>query len=506
MAQRVFERSLAASSVAGLARMAWCAGWLASLVACSSPPPPAVEADASAEASPPVVVAPLGSPARDVPLDGTSGAYPGTVGHAVDYAVYMGMYTAVSRLAGDESGDSGVTYNPAAETRPKGTLLTLFFTANVDGEREDCGCKKNPMGGLTRKAHVIKGAGGTSVALEQPDAVAVVDAGNLLFANGQVQRLGDKQRQVALIQAEAIVESFNAIGCEAFAVGQNDLAMGLETLQGLRRKATFPWVSANLKAKGRTELLFEPFVVRELGGRKVAFVGLIEPEATPNYYQERGVEVLDPAQALKAQGPRLAASGADTVVLLSNLGVTRTQSLLDELGGAVPVHAVVVSGTRRSTYQPIWTAAEVPMVEPGSRGKHLGRLDLHIVDGGVAFDPGRKPFTKVAAQYLGAYRSLHNARRSEAEGQHEGADAARMERYRRNLEFAVKRLRTVEAGLPGEVKLGETEEAPRSWLRVVIAPLPIELPQDPAVRSILDKHQKRVEKIMGPLPAPGGGH
>jgi len=450
-------------------------------------------------------VAPLAGPARGLGLDGALNAYPTTVGQAVDYAIYMGFYEAVGKLAGDVSGDSGVTYNPMSETRPKGMLLTFFFTGNVDGEREDCGCKKNPMGGLTRKAHLVTSASKAAHPLEQPDGLAVVDAGNLLFASSSVRKLGDKQQQAALLQAEAIVESFNVIGCDAFGVGQNDVAMGVEALGKLRRKATFPFVSANLRARGGKALMFEPFVVREVGDRKVAFVGLTDPEAPEGYFAERGVEVLEPKAALEAQAPRMKAAGADMVVLLSNLGVTRTQALIDGLDlAATPVHVAAVSGTRRSTYQPLWTRNAVPLVESGSRGKYLGRLDLHVLNGEVRFDPGKKGHTKAAGQYLSAYRSLHSARRALAQAGQDHVDATREERYRRNLDFAVKRLRTIEDGLPSDVSLTNAAPAPTNWLRVSIAPLPIELPQDERVRAILDRYQQRVEQLIGPTPQ--GGH
>src|SRR6185503_4942863 len=79
------------------------------------------------------------------------------------------------------SGPPGVTAAPGAagKTGPapsEGTRrLVLFYTAEVHGAVEPCGCTSDPLGDISRLAAVMADArrGGT--------AVALLDAGSLLY-------------------------------------------------------------------------------------------------------------------------------------------------------------------------------------------------------------------------------------------------------------------------------------------------------------------------------------
>ncbi len=496
--------------------------------ACSNDPPPSVEppapqADAGVSAIPPGPVVPLTVPAREIPFREEAKIYPRLAGEAVDAAIYMGAYEAMAALS-RKLDPVGAEHNGAptgaakAVERPKGTLLSLWYTGNVHGEREDCGCKKNPLGGLTRKATMIQDAPKAGRELDRPDGQLILDAGDLLFAGTHVSRLSETDHKIALIQAEAIVMAFNLIGCAAFSPGEVDLALGLEALLGLKGKAKFPWVSANMRRASDKALIFEPFVVTEAAGLKTLIVGLTNPEsAIKDYYVQAGVEIQDPAEALKAQAEAIRGAGADVVILLSNLGIEGTSKLLEGLDrGALPVTLALVSNTSRSTYTPIWVAG-VPIFEPGSRGKFMGRADLHVVDGKVAFVPEESGQVSLVRDYMNAYRSLHHARRAVSEivnvktpsaplkadagveAALEDPDAARNARIERNLTLAAERLKRIEEGLPAKIDVVATPVETQSWIFNQVTPVELSIVQDKAVRRLLDDYEKKVAPLR---PAP----
>ncbi len=477
-------------------RWAWMGGVLAWLVACA-PQAPEPGAGQRGEASAPVSAAatpPLPGPAREVSLPVSAGAparYPVTVGQAVDHAIYRGLYEAVSPLSDLAQGG---TPDVSVPDQPRGQVLTVYYTGNVHGEVEDCGCKKNPMGGLARKAQLIATSSQTEVALDRPDGFAVVDAGDLFFKSPQVGQLGERERKVTLLVADAVVEALNTMPTDAFSPGRLDLAMGAKETERLRKASRFPWVSANLRRQGQAGLWLPPFVVKEVAGRKLAFVGLID-EQDPAALREVGFEADEPRQALLAQAAPLRAAGVEGIVLLSNLGVNRTEQLVDGLDRAsLPVVLAVASGTRRTTFQPIWTPRlEVPLVESGAQGKHLGRVDLHVIEGKLEVASGKSPAGSAATHYIGSYRSVHNARRTLAESS--AQDAPTQERLKRSLDLSLQRLKAVEGTLPDAAP--KAAAGPTSWLRSRVVPLPTSMEEEPRVRAVLDRYKARVEAAGG---------
>jgi 2',3'-cyclic-nucleotide 2'-phosphodiesterase (5'-nucleotidase family) len=425
----------------------------------------------------------------------------------VDTAIYRGLYDAmgeVTRLMGPPStshNGSPPAPNDVAD-RPKGQLLTLWFTGNVHGEREDCGCKHHPRGGLARKATLIQQGANPSRELDRPDAQLILDAGNLLFPGPHVAQLADAPRKAKLLEAEAVVESFNLIGCDAFLVGALDLAMGLEPLLALKQRARFPWISANLHRKGEAATLFPPFVVTEKMGKKILVVGVTSASSQDlAALQAAGLEITDPKAALLSQREAIAAQKPDLVILLSNLGMDATVALGAEQDvRALPVHVALVSGSSRQTYQPVFSQS-VPVLEADQRGKFLGRLDVHIVDHEVVFAPEEPKGLAQVREYMDSYRSVFHARRSVFQVRDAPEADPRAQQIRRNLPLALERLAQVERGLPGSVQLHQAP-ASKSWLLTQMIPVELDLAQDPKVRKLLDGYIKKTAPLLPAPPKP----
>ena len=439
---------------------------------------------------------PLPAPARDLALPDAQ-AYPATVGHAVDDAIFRGLHAATTQLLADlDPSRSELKGAPAHATetdtdKPRGTILRLWFTSNVHGEREDCGCKKNPLGGLTRKSTLIQQ---TAEGKFTPDVQLVLDAGDLLFQGPHLARLGDDDKAAAQERALAIVESFNAMGCDGFTPGEYDTVLGIDRLLALHKASRFPWISANLRKKGTTALLFAPYLTRDIAGMKVAVVGItnnVGPE--PAYYDNGGFSVGDPLQALRDQAPAIAAEKPDAIVLLSNLGIQGTTDLIKAAGDFIPVNMGLVSGSNRSTFTPVWAHGNVPVFEAGHRGKNLGRVDVHVVDKGFAFEPTSSPWTVTVRDYAGAYRSLSNARKAVWKNR-DITDEKRKERIATNRDRALARLVAVEAGLPDHIERPAPTAGARSWVEPKVVPVKLAITEDKRVRKIIDAREAKAAR------------
>ena len=91
-----------------------------------------------------------------------------------------------------------------------------------------------------------------------------------------------------MTKGEAIVELMNAVGYEVAIPGNHEFDYGMDNFLSLVEKANYPYISANFTYNG--ELVFQPYVIKEYDGVKVAFVGVTTPKtftsSTPTYFQD----------------------------------------------------------------------------------------------------------------------------------------------------------------------------------------------------------------------------
>ena len=91
-----------------------------------------------------------------------------------------------------------------------------------------------------------------------------------------------------MTKGEALIDLMNAAGYEIAIPGNHEFDYGMDRFLELTKRAEFQYISANFNYNG--ELVFEPYVIKDLGGAKVAFVGVTTPKtltsSTPRYFQD----------------------------------------------------------------------------------------------------------------------------------------------------------------------------------------------------------------------------
>ena len=162
-------------------------------------------------------------------------------------------------------------------------------------------------------------------------AFAKADYDVLLVDNGDAIQGGPVG---TLSKGEYIIDIMNEVGYDVATIGNHEFDYGMDQFMALREKAKFPYVSANFTDLEGKPIL-DPFVIKEAGGRKIAFVGASTPEtftkSTPTYFQnEKGEYIYDFCEG--EDGKRLYAAvqkavddareaGAEYVVVLAHLGI-----------------------------------------------------------------------------------------------------------------------------------------------------------------------------------------
>jgi hypothetical protein len=271
-------------------------------------------------------------------------------------------------------------------------------------------------------------------------------------------------------RARLIAGALGRMGLTAFEPGDRDLVLGPALLRRVLADAKVPTVSANLyDQKGAR--LFDADRLVDAAGVKVGIFGVIGPASADDaaLWKTWGLEARDPAAAARAEVASLRARGAQIVVALVHVGLRDvSKKLLDEVPGidwAVLGH----SGLNIETPEP---AGGARMLEAMTMGKHVGRLDLHVVDGDARQFVDRGHRAQVATILADHQRQIADFRTRAVE-----APQPSMRQYFEGrvaeLERAIARETAELRALPAEVK--------QSWFDNRIIPLDTATADHPAV-------------------------
>ena len=196
---------------------------------------------------------------------------------------------------------------PAESAEP--TDVVILFTSDIH-----CGVDQGfGYAGLAGIRDYLVGQG---------DAVILVDNGD----NIQGEPIG------TMTKGEALTDLMNQMGYSVAIPGNHEFDYGMDRFLELAEKAEFDYVSCNFNHSG--ELVFKPFVIRELGGAKVAFVGVTTPRtltsSTPRYFQDENGEFVygffqdetgdGVYAAVQTAVDAARGEGADYVVVLGHMG------------------------------------------------------------------------------------------------------------------------------------------------------------------------------------------
>ena len=135
-----------------------------------------------------------------------------------------------------------------------------------------------------------------------------------------------------MTKGEAIIDIMNVMGYDVAIPGNHEFDYGMDRFLELAEKAEFPYISCNFNKEG--ELVFEPWIMKEVGGMKIAFVGVTTPytlrSSTPRYFMddsgnyiygflqdETGEGVYN---AVQESVDAARAEGADYVIVMGHIG------------------------------------------------------------------------------------------------------------------------------------------------------------------------------------------
>lgn len=190
-------------------------------------------------------------------------------------------------------------------------------------------------------------------------------------------------------RGQIMLRLFNHLRYDGWVVGNHDLDWGRPALESNLALSTSDILTANLKVDGREPeavaapwTKVKPWTIREIGGIRIAFIGLTTPGLPMWLAPETlgGIEATDPIARLQSLLPEVRAAKPNAIVVLGHMGWkfkddedNPVRQLLEAEDGID-----VYLGGHSHQDQPSWKWKGVQCSQAGYHGIWCGRCDLHF--------------------------------------------------------------------------------------------------------------------------------
>ncbi len=190
-----------------------------------------------------------------------------------------------------------------------------------------------------------------------------------------------------------MVDLFNHLQYDAWVVGNHEFDWGMECFEHALQQSNMPVLAANILMEGKPAGGFpdashpfakiQPFILKEIGGIKIAIVGVTTPGMQFWLWPEftRGLDFRHPVEPVRRAIASAKRGGADAIVLTGHMGL-KTRTGGDDFANTVmalmsefPEIAAFVAG---HTHQDIPSRLTngVLYTQADHFGIHVGRVDL----------------------------------------------------------------------------------------------------------------------------------
>lgn len=236
--------------------------------------------------------------------------------------------------------------------------ITLLYTGDTHSMIYHCNCPREPDGGITRRAALIR-----ELRKSHSDLL-VLDSGGF-FGGGLMDEYTqnvelDKRRTLINLKAMEIM------GYDAAAVGDDEFNFGREFFERSIKEKKIAFLSCNIKSD---KLL--PYTVKKIGGINFGIIGVT------NYFAKEkagGLEFMEPETAVKQAIEELKKEKVNIIILLSHLGETETLNLVGKTEGI----DIVILGHSRTKGENATKINSTLIIRPFWQGRRLGKVSLKI--------------------------------------------------------------------------------------------------------------------------------
>jgi len=200
-------------------------------------------------------------------------------------------------------------------------------------------------------------------------------------------------------RSRVVMDCMRIAGYDVATIGEKEMNYGLGFLMEQLREGKFDVVSANFYNKEDSTLLFDPYVVKDIGGIKVGLLGLMDddPRRVGVFEQLEKAYVTSYVDAARAYLPELTKK-CDIVVALAHVGLGSARKFAEQ----VPDFDIVLVGHGGDRTPMAEKIGETILVKSGSKSSSVGTLVLSLNDENriVAFDGTSQSLKKFGRKNL----------------------------------------------------------------------------------------------------------
>ncbi len=184
------------------------------------------------------------------------------------------------------------------------------------------------------------------------------------------------EKKYPRLRAETIFQAMEKMGYDAINVADGELGLGGGFFTQLTRQSTISRLSLTLQDPTTGVPLFDPYMIRNIGGLRVAVIGMTSPSFFGDaHLEEAGATIVKGLQPLK-ELLSVVRKKSDVVILMSHLGQAGTMDLFRNKG-VQGVDVAIVGHAKDFIPAPV-TIGETLVLQNGSRGEYVGMLQLAV--------------------------------------------------------------------------------------------------------------------------------
>ncbi len=198
----------------------------------------------------------------------------------------------------------------------------------------------------------------------QYEHVLVLDAGDALHG----------QPITTVLEGESAVVSMNIVGYDVMVPGNHDFNFGYQRLLELEEEyMEFDLVGANVFKEG--ELLFTPYVIKEVGDFTVGIFGLVTSQIATHPRNIEGLEFGDITEAATRCVSALRDDhNVDLVIALGHVGLNYSSEVAAQVEG---IDLFVDGHSHSLLLQGEWVGNTL-IVQAHEYGKYLGKVEVDL--------------------------------------------------------------------------------------------------------------------------------
>ena len=243
--------------------------------------------------------------------------------------------------------------------------ILVIASTDQKGYLRNCGCGNLQLGGLARRASIVK----KLKADFSSERILQVDAGGF----------SEVFTSEGIIKTEMVLQIYRDLGLSAINISVSELGRDANVILEILEETKIPYISANIVSEGSQQPYFPAFVIVEKLNKKIGIIGITE-HVRRRWKLKSGekLKTCDPEIALSKLLPALR-DKVDTIVLLAHLPKRKLKDLAKDL---VSVD-LIVAGDGYSGFEKGNLRGDLKFFFPGVKGQYLGKMSLLFRENGV---------------------------------------------------------------------------------------------------------------------------